>query len=157
MIKKFFKSTLNFIKKWGLYGILGYTTLYVPLGLGLLFNNKELRNAGWIIAAVIATPNGLGFIFTIIFASFYKWFWKIPVLGFIFWTIETSKKIQIQNQIGLYYDSEEIQILLDMGKNLKDFTDEEKRKFLLKLKKTRLKMIDEKWSKEVKANDGNTN
>lgn len=65
-------------------------------------------------------------------------------------------KIQTQNQLGLYYDSEEIQILLDMGKKLKDFSDEEKLKFSTQLKRNRLKMIDEQWSKEVKQNDKET-
>jgi hypothetical protein len=149
MLVKIFKFLVNFIKKWGLYGIIGYLTLFLPLGLGLLFKNNELRNAGWIIVAVIATPNGLGIILTIILASLYKWFWKVPLLGFIWWGKETSKKIQIQNQLGLYYDSDEIQLLLDMGKKLKDFSDIEKNKFSTELKKNRLKMIDEKWSKEV--------
>jgi hypothetical protein len=148
-MKKFLKGIINFIKKWGVFGVLGHLSLYLPLGLGLLLNNIELRNAGWIITAVIATPNGLGIILTIILASLYKWFWKVPVLSFIFWTKETTKKIQIQNQLGLYYDSDEIQIVLDMGKKLKDFSDLEKNKFLNELKKNRLKMIDEKWSKEV--------
>lgn len=156
MIKKFFKRIFSFLKKWGLFGVIGYITLFVPLGLGYLLSNVNLRTTGLVIAAIVAAPNGVGILLTVILAAFYKWVWKIPVLGFIFWSKETMLKIQTQNQLGLYYDSEEIQILLDMGKNLKDFTDEEKLKFSTQLKRNRLKMIDEQWSKEVKQNDKET-
>jgi hypothetical protein len=156
MIKNFFKKIFSFLKKWGLFGVLGYITLFIPLGLGYLLSNVNLRTTGLVIAAIVAAPNGLGLLFTIIIAALYKWLWKIPILGFIAWAKETMLKIQTQNQLGLYYDSEEIQILLDMGKKLKDFSDDEKLKFSKRLKTDRLKMIDEQWSKEVKQNDKET-
>jgi hypothetical protein len=148
-MKKLFRSTFKFLKKWGLYGILAYITLYVPLGLGFILTNDNLKTIGWVIAAIVAAPNGLGLLFTIIIAALYKWLWKVPILGFIAWAKETLLKLQIQNQIGLYYDSDEIQMLLDVGKRLKDFSDEEKLLFSNHLKKERLKLIDDEWTKEV--------
>lgn len=133
MIKKFFKGILRFIKKWGIYGIIGHLSLYSPLAFGFIFDSPELKTIGWILVALIATPNGFGLLMTIIFAAIYKWLWKVPILGFIIWGRETLLKLQIQNQLMLYYDSEEIQMFLDHGKEIKQ---------------ERIKMIDQQWSKE---------
>ena len=148
MIKKFFKGIINFIKQWGLYGIIAYITLYVPLGLGYIFNDSDLKTTGWIIAAIVAAPNGIGFLLTIIFAALYKWLWKVPIIGFISCGKETILKIQIQNQLMLYYDSEEIQMFLTHGKEIKRFSDDKKKKFYDNFKKERIDLIDQQWSKE---------
>lgn len=153
MFKRIFKGTFNFIKKWGLYGIIGYITLYLPLGLGYIFNNRDLKTIGWIIAAIVAAPNGIGFILTIVLATIYKWIWKALIVGFISWGKETVLKLQIQNQLMLYYDSEEIQMFLDHGKDIKKYSDEQRKKFFDNLRKERIKMIDQQWSREKEKID----
>lgn len=155
MIKKFFRSILVFLKKWGLFGVVGYVTLFIPLGLGYLLGNDNLRTTGLVIAAIVAAPNGVGLLLTVIFAALYKWLWTIPILGFVAWSKETILKIQIQNQIMIYYDSDEIQMILDHGKEIKKFADLEKAKFSTNLKKKRLDMIDQQWSKQVKEKENN--
>ena len=100
---------------------------------------------GWIWAGIWAAP-----IFTpawlvlIILAAIYKWLWKVAILQTVAWGKELVKKIQIQNQLGLYYDSDEIQMLLDHGKDLKKYSDEKKKDFFAKLKQERIEMIDRK-------------
>lgn len=153
MIKKFFRSILVFLKKWGLFGVIGYVTLFLPLGLGYLLGNDNLRTTGLVIAAIVATPNGVGLLMTVIFAALYKWLWTVPILGFIAWAKETITKVQIQSQMMLYYDSDEIQMILDHGKEIKKYTDQKRSQFSTDLKRTRLEMIDQQWSKETKKND----
>lgn len=155
MIKKFFKSVLVFLKKWGLFGVAGYVTLFIPLGLGYLLGNDNLRTTGLVVAAIVATPNGVGLLLTVIFAALYKWLWTVPILGFIAWGKETIIKVQIQSQMMLYYDSEEIQMILDHGKEIKKYTDQKKYKFASDLKRKRLEMIDQQWSEEVKEKENN--
>lgn len=148
-MKKLLNGTLNFLKKWGIYGVLGYITLFIPLGLGYLLGNDNLRTTGLVIAAIVAAPNGVGLLLTVIFAALYKWLWKVAILGFVAWATETILKIQIQNQMMLYYDSEEIQMLLDMGIKIKNFSDKERKLFIEKLKRDRIKMIEDQWSKNL--------
>ena len=153
MIKKFFRSILIFLKKWGLFGVAGYVTLFIPLGIGYLLSNDNLITTGLVVAAIVATPNGVGLLMTVIFAALYKWMWTVLILGFIAWAKETITKVQTQSQMMLYYDSEEIQMILDHGKEIKKYTDKQRSIFNSDLKRIRLEMIDKQWTKEVKEND----
>lgn len=153
LFKKLFSATIKFIKKWGIFGVIGYISIWIPLGLGYLLGHQDLKTTGWVIVAVATTPNGIGTIATILLAAIYKWLWNIPILGFIAWGKETVIKVQTQTQLMLYYDSDEIKMLLDHGKDLKKYTDDKKKRFFDNLKKERIKKIDEQWSKENRKDE----
>jgi hypothetical protein len=65
------------------------------------------------------------------------------------------QKLQLQNQLAAYLTSEEIQIILAMAKKVSMDSEEQMAHFKQILRKKRLQMIDDQWTKEAKAADKN--
>jgi GTPase SAR1 family protein len=62
---------------------------------------------------------------------------------------EAMVKLQLQNQLAAYLTSEEINMILEMAKKVHLDSEKRKRAFLDILRKERMKMIDDQWTKEV--------
>jgi hypothetical protein len=58
-------------------------------------------------------------------------------------------KLQLQNQLAAYLSSEEINIILEMAKKVEAKSAERRKAFAEQLRKERLQMIDDQWTKEV--------
>lgn len=149
-IKGFFSWLRDFIRKWGVYGILAIVSLYSPLIIGLIIQDEELISFGWRWTAIWALPIPPAWLAVAILAGFYKWLYVVVIKGFYYWIKEKTFQIQRQTQFGLYFTSEEMDMMLEMGKELKKFTDKEKSKFNDALRKQRLQKIDEQWTKTTK-------
>jgi len=65
------------------------------------------------------------------------------------------QKLQLQNQLAAYLTSEEIEMILAMAKRVSTDSDEQMNQFKQILRKKRLQMIDDQWTKETKAADKN--
>jgi hypothetical protein len=65
---------------------------------------------------------------------------------------ESMVKLQLQNKLAAYLTSEEINMVLEMAKKVSLESDKKKKVFLDELRKQRLQMIDDQWTKEVKEN-----
>ena len=55
----------------------------------------------------------------------------------------------IQNQLSVYLTSEEIDMILEMAKKVEANSEVKRKKFRAQLRKERLQMIDDQWTKEV--------
>jgi hypothetical protein len=62
---------------------------------------------------------------------------------------ESMMKLQLQNQLAAYLTAEEINMVLEMAKKVNAESDKKKKAFLDLLRKERMKMIDDQWTKEV--------
>ena len=65
---------------------------------------------------------------------------------------EAARKLQLQNQLTVYLTSEEIDMILEMAKKVELQSEGKRKEFREKLRKERLQMIDDQWTKE--ANKG---
>ena len=137
------------MKKWGLYGVLAIATLYSPLFISIFKQDPSFTAFALWWSALWASPLTPGWLFILLLATFYKWLVSVVIFGFIKWSKENIIKIQIQNQLGLYYTSHEIKMFLEMGKEIKKYSDEEKKLFQEKLRICRIKKIDDQWSEET--------
>lgn len=92
-----------------------------------------------------------GWLVTILLAVFFRWLrmgaWQLILLA-----KESMVKLQLQNQLAAYLTSEEINMILEMAKRVSQESDKKKKTFLDELRKQRLHMIDDQWTKEVKDN-----
>ena len=62
---------------------------------------------------------------------------------------EAMRKLQLQNQLAAYLTSEEINMILEMAKKVELASSSERKAFQEELRKKRLQMIDDQWTKEV--------
>ena len=62
---------------------------------------------------------------------------------------EAFRKLQLQNQLSAYLTSEEIDMMLEMAKKVELQSEGKRKEFREKLRKERLQMIDDQWTKEV--------
>jgi len=145
-MKKLFNKFIDFIRRWGIFGILAIVTLYIPLWLGFILNDKEMISFGWKWAAIWALPFPPMWIAIGVIAYFYKWIWKYIILTGYFRVIEITRVVQRQNEMGLYYTSEEIDMFIELGVEIKKFSDAEKAEFKERIRRERLEKIDEQWS-----------
>ena len=65
---------------------------------------------------------------------------------------EAFRKLQLQNQLSVYLTSEEIDMILEMAKKVELQSEKKRKVFRAQLRKERLQMIDDQWTKE--ANKG---
>jgi hypothetical protein len=92
-----------------------------------------------------------GWLLTILLAVFIRWM-RLGIWKIILTIQETMNRLQLQNQFIAYLTSEEINMILDMAKKVHSQSEAKKKAFLEKLRKERLQMIDDQWTKEVKDN-----
>ena len=150
-IKSFILFVPKIIKKWGFFGLLAVVTLYIPLWLGYVLQDQEMIAFGWRWVAIWAMPFPPAWLAVILLASFYKWLY-IRILVLIRWTREAIVKLQLQNQLAAYLTSEEIYMILEMAKKVHQKSETKRSRFRERLRKERLKMIDDQWTKEVEEN-----
>lgn len=147
-IKKVTIGIFNFLKWNGIYAFLSIMTLYIPLWLGYLLNDQEMIDFAWRWVAIWAAPFPPAFLVLALLVYFYRWVWSVIKQG-VQWLKESWQKIQIQNQLGLYFTSEEIKKFLDLGKEINKWNEQEMSKFKETMRVKRLKKIDDQWTKEV--------
>lgn len=143
---------VNIFKRWGVFGAIAIITLYIPTWLGFITGNKELQEFGlrWVIIWAAPFPPALLVIFLL--AALYKWLW-VQLVKVYHWFVEIMNKLQLQNQFITYLTSEEIHMILAVAKKVDAESQEKIKKFKERLRKERLKMLDDKWTQEVQNDD----
>jgi branched-subunit amino acid ABC-type transport system permease component len=149
-MKKLLKKILEFFKKYGIDAVLALAIFNFPM-YGIFFiTNANFRTFA---AAYTAFFWGLGpltpgWLLTILLAVFIRWLrmgaWQLILLA-----QEAMRKLQLQNQLAAYLTSEEINMILEMAKRVESASEKERQQFKDALRKQRLKMIDDQWTKEV--------
>jgi hypothetical protein len=92
-----------------------------------------------------------GWLVTVLLAVFIRWL-RMGAWHLILLAKESMVKLQLQNQLAAYLTSEEINLILEMAKKVSIDSDKKRKVFMEQLRKERLKMIDEQWTKEVNNN-----
>ena len=141
---------IAFFKKYGIDAVLALLIFNFPM-YGILF----IKNEGFVVFAKAYTaffwglgPLTPGWLLTILLAVFIRWL-RMGIWQGILWLKEALAKLQLQNQLAAYLTAEEINIILDMAKKVETQSEEKRKAFKEKLRKERLKMIDDQWTKEV--------
>lgn len=143
----------SFIKKYGVDAILAILIFNFPM-YGVAFIKAE----GFQTFAIWWTaiwwglgPLTPGWLVTILLAVFIKWL-RTGLWKGILWLKEAIDKLQLQNQLAAYLTAEEINMILDMAKKVHGKSEAKRKVFLEELRKQRLQMIDDQWTKEVEDN-----
>lgn len=150
-MKRFLSKILGFFKKYGIDAVLALAIFNFPM-YGILF----IQNEGFRVFAAAYTaffwglgPLTPGWLLTILLAVFIRWLrmgaWQLILLA-----KEAMRKLQLQNQLAAYLSSEEINMILEMAKKVELQSEERRKAFRDQLRKERLQMIDDQWTKEVK-------
>jgi virulence-associated protein VapD len=148
-----FKWAADFLKKYGIDALLALLIFNFPMYAVAFIPDPGFQTFAlgwtafwWGLGAL--TP---GWLVTILLALFIRWLRGWLVQAYLD-VKEAFRKLQLQNQLSVYLTSEEIDMILEMAKKV-EFQSEGKRKeFREKLRKERLQMIDDQWTKE--ANKG---
>jgi len=149
-MKGFLRKLLEFFKKYGIDAVLALLIFNFPM-YGVLF----IRDEGFTVFATAYTaffwglgPLTPGWLITILLAVFIRWLrmgaWQLVLLA-----KEAMRKLQLQNQLAAYLSSEEINMILEMAKKVELQSEEKRKEFREALRKERLQMIDDQWTKEV--------
>ena len=152
-LKAFGNKFIDFFKKYGIDAVLALIVFNFPMS-GVAF----IKDPGFVAFATWWTalwwglgPLTPGWLVTILLAVFIRWLrmgaWQLILLA-----QESMRKLQLQNQLAAYLTSEEINMVLEMAKKVNAESDKKKKIFLEELRKQRLQMIDDQWTKEVKDN-----
>lgn len=152
-IKAWGHKFINFFKKYGIDAVLALLIFNFPMYAVLFIEAEGFRTfATWWTALWWGLgPLTPGWLITILLAVFIRWL-RMGLWKFILWLRELIDKLQLQNQFVAYLTSEEINMILDMAKKVHSQSETKRKKFLEELRKERLQMIDDQWTKEVKDN-----
>lgn len=149
-MKKFLAKIIGFFKKYGIDAVLALLIFNFPM-YGIFF----ITHAGFRTFAAAYTaffwglgPLTPGWLLTILLAVFIRWL-RMGVWQLILLIKEAMVKLQLQNQLAAYLTSEEINIILEMAKKVEAKSAERRKAFTEQLRKERLQMIDDQWTKEV--------
>ena len=152
-IKNFFAKFIEFFKKYGFDAVLAILIFNFPM-YGVAFIKAE----GFQTFAIWWTaiwwglgPLTPGWLVTILIAVFIKWL-RSGLWKGILWLKEAFAKLQLQNQLAAYLTAEEINMILEMAKKVDIKSQDKKKKFMVELRKERMKLIDDQWTKEVEDN-----
>jgi hypothetical protein len=142
-----------FLKKYGIDAILAILIFNFPMIAVSFIEDENFRNFAlwWTAIWWGLGPLTPGWLVTILIAVFIRWL-RMGLWKFILWLRELIDKIQLQNQFVAYLTSEEILMILEMAKKVHFQSEAKKKKFLEALRKERLQMIDDQWTKEVNDN-----
>lgn len=150
-MKTFLEKIIAFFKKYGIDAVLALLIFNFPM-YGILF----IKNEGFVIFATAYTaffwglgPLTPGWLLTILLAVFIRWL-RMTVWQGVLWAKEALAKLQLQNQLAAYLTAEEINMILDMAKKVESQSEAKRKAFRERLRKERLEMIDDQWTKEVK-------
>jgi hypothetical protein len=141
---------IAFFKKYGIDAVLAVLIFNFPM-YGILF----IKDESFVVFATAYTaffwglgPLTPGWLLTILLAVFIRWL-RMGIWQGILWAREALAKLQLQNQLAAYLTAEEINIILEMAKKVETQSEAKRKAFKDKLRKERLKMIDDQWTKEV--------
>ena len=148
-----FKWAYDFLKKYGIDALLALLIFNFPMYAVAFIDDPGFQSFAlgwtafwWGLGAL--TP---GWLVTILLALFIRWlrgWFKQAYLD----VKEAARKLQLQNQLTVYLTSEEIDMILEMAKKVEAQSEGKRKEFREKLRKERLQMIDDQWTKE--ANKG---
>ena len=152
-LKAWGNKFIAFLKKYGFDAVLAILIFNFPMYAVAFIKDENFRNFAlwWIALWWGLGPLTPGWLVTILLAVFFRWLrmgaWQLILLA-----KESMVKLQLQNQLAAYLTSEEINMILEMAKRVSQESDKKKKTFLDELRKQRLHMIDDQWTKEVKDN-----
>lgn len=145
-----FKWAADFLKKYGIDALLALLIFNFPMYAVAFIDDPQFQSFAlgwtafwWGLGAL--TP---GWLVTILLALFIRWlrgWFKQAYLD----VKEAFRKLQLQNQLSVYLTSEEIDMILEMAKKVEANSEVKRKKFRAQLRKERLQMIDDQWTKEV--------
>jgi hypothetical protein len=149
-IKNFFAKFIEFFKKYGIDAVLALLVFNFPM-----YAIAFIKDPGFQAFAIWWTaiwwglgPLTPGWLVTILLAVFFRWLrmgaWQLILLA-----KESMVKLQLQNQLAAYLTSEEINLILEMAKKVELQSEDKRKAFKEALRKERLHMIDDQWTKEV--------
>ena len=151
-LKNFFGKLKAFFKKYGVDAALALIIFNFPM-YALLFIDDPgfVTFATWWIALWWGLgPLTPGWLVTILLAVFIRWL-RMGAWEVFLWTKEAMQKLQLQNQLAAYLTAEEINMILAMAKKVSTEAETELSNFKQILRKKRLQMIDDQWTKETKS------
>ena len=145
-----FKWAYEFLKKYGIDALLALLIFNFPMYAVTFIDDPAFQSFAlgwtafwWGLGAL--TP---GWLVTILLALFIRWlrgWFKQAYLD----VKEAFRKLQLQNQLTVYLTSEEIDMILEMAKKVEAESEVKRKAFRAQLRKERLQMIDDQWTKEV--------
>lgn len=152
-IKGFLIKFGAFFKKYGIDAVLALVIFNFPMYAIAFIPDPGFQAFGlwWMALWWGLGPLTPGWLLTILLAVFIRWLrtstWQLILLA-----QEAMRKLQLQNQLAAYLTSEEINMVLEMAKKVNGQSEQKRKVFTEQLRKERLKMIDDTWTKEVQEN-----
>lgn len=143
----------GFFKKYGIDAVLALLIFNFPMYAVSFIDAEGFQQFAlwWMAIWWGLGPLTPGWLVTVLLAVFIRWLrmgaWQLILLA-----KESMVKLQLQNQLAAYLTSEEINMILEMAKKVSTESDKKKKVFMEQLRKERLYMIDDTWTKEVKEN-----
>jgi hypothetical protein len=152
-VKKFLHKLGAFFKKYGIDAFIAILIFNFPMYAVSFIKAEGFRQFAlwWTAIWWGLGPLTPGWLITILLAVFIRWL-RLGIWQLILLIQEAIMKLQLQNQLAAYLTSEEINIILEMAKKVETKSVEKRKEFTEKLRKERLQMIDDQWTKEVNNN-----
>jgi hypothetical protein len=149
-VKKFFKKFAAFFKKYGIDAFIAILIFNFPMYAITFIEAEGFRQFAlwWTAIWWGLGPLTPGWLVTVLLAVFIRWL-RLGAWQLILLVQEAIMKLQLQNQLAAYLTSEEINIILEMAKKVETKSVEKRKDFAEQLRKERLRMIDDQWTKEV--------
>ena len=149
-LKNIGNKFIGFFKKYGIDAVLALIVFNFPMfAVAFIKDPVLVAFATWWIALWWGLgPLTPGWLFTILLAVFIRWLRMLIWEGFL-WAKEAMAKLQLQNQLAAYLTAEEINMILEMAKKVEMNSEAKRKAFREALRKERLRMIDDQWTKEV--------
>ncbi len=148
--RNLYHKTREFFGKYGLDAVLALLIFNFPMYAVIWIKGDEFRifAAWWTALWWGLGPLTPGWLITIVLAIFFRWA-RMSLWKGILWIKEAMVKLQLQNQLAGYLTSEEITMVLEMAKKVSAESDAKMNIFKAELRRKRLQMIDDQWSKEI--------
>ena len=141
---------IAFFKKYGVDAVLALLIFNFPMYAVAFIDDPGFQAFAlwWIALWWGLGPLTPGWLVTILLAVFIRWL-RMGIWQGILWLKEALAKLQLQNQLAAYLTAEEINIILEMAKKVETQSEAKRKAFREQLRKDRLQMIDDQWTKEV--------
>jgi len=149
-LKAWGNKFIAFFKKYGIDAVLALLIFNFPMYAIVFIKDEGFRTfATWWMALWWGLgPLTPGWLVTILLAVFIRWL-RMGIWQGILWLKEALAKLQLQNQLAAYLTAEEINLILEMAKKVETQSEAKRKAFRELLRKERLQMIDDQWTKEV--------
>ena len=149
-LKAWGNKFIAFFKKYGIDAVLALLIFNFPMYAVAFIDDPGFQAFAlwWIALWWGLGPLTPGWLVTILLAVFIRWL-RMGILQGILWLKEALAKLQLQNQLAAYLTAEEINIILEMAKKVEAQSEAKRKAFREQLRKDRLQMIDDQWTKEV--------